>query len=82
LFFLNYLGPCVGGQKFWTIREKANKLISEAKKVVSVLEEALIILAFMKYWKRWNSSGTAIWTYSRAGVTAISTWGGCSLRSI
>jgi hypothetical protein len=43
--FSNDLVPCVAGRKVWTQREKANKLISEAKKVVSVLDEAFPILA-------------------------------------
>jgi hypothetical protein len=38
-YFFDHLVPCVAGQKVWTQREKANKLISEAKKVVSVLDK-------------------------------------------
>jgi hypothetical protein len=34
-------------------------LISEAKKVVSVLDEAFTILALMNYWERWTGNGTA-----------------------
>jgi hypothetical protein len=34
------LVPCVAGQNVFTQREKANKLISEAKKVVLVLDKA------------------------------------------
>jgi hypothetical protein len=59
-YFFDHLVPCVAGQKVWTQREKANKLISEAKKVVSVLDEALTVLALKNYWKRWNNTGTAI----------------------
>jgi hypothetical protein len=33
-FLLKDLVPCVAGQKVWTLREKANTLISEAEKVV------------------------------------------------
>jgi hypothetical protein len=50
--FFDHLVPCVAGQKVWTQREKANKLISEAKKVVSILDEAFTVLALKNYWKR------------------------------
>jgi hypothetical protein len=44
------------------------KLISEAKKVVSVLDEAFTILALRtNYWERWTVNGTARWTYSKVG---------------
>jgi hypothetical protein len=33
-YFFDHLVPCVAGQKVWTQREKTNKLMSEAKKVV------------------------------------------------
>jgi hypothetical protein len=66
-YFIDHLVPCVTGRKVWTQREKANKLISKAKKVVSVLDEAFTILALKNYWKRWNNTGTAIWTDSRVG---------------
>jgi hypothetical protein len=42
-------------------------LISEAKKVVSVLDEAFTIIALMNYWERWIGNGTARWTDSKAG---------------
>jgi hypothetical protein len=35
------------------------KLISEAKKVVSVLDEAFTILALMNYREKWTGNGTA-----------------------
>jgi hypothetical protein len=38
-----------------SLREKASKLISEAKKVVYVLDEEFIILALRNYWERWAS---------------------------
>jgi hypothetical protein len=39
------------------------KLILEAKKVVSVLDEAFTILALTNYWEqRWTSNGRARWT--------------------
>jgi hypothetical protein len=44
-YFFDHLVPCVAGRKVWTQREKANKLISEAKKVVPVLDEAFTVLA-------------------------------------
>jgi hypothetical protein len=67
-FFFDDLVPCVTGRKVWTLREKAIKLISEAKKVVSVLDEAFTILALMNSWKRWTGKGkTARWTDSKAG---------------
>jgi hypothetical protein len=73
-FFFNDLVPCVAGRKVWTQREKANKLISEAKKVVSVLDEAFTVLALKNYWKRWNNTGTAIWTDSRVGNYQYMGW--------
>jgi hypothetical protein len=65
----------VAGQKVWTLREKAIKLISEAKKVVSMLDEAFTILALMNYTGR---GGLAMeW---QDGLTqrlvTISTWVG------
>jgi hypothetical protein len=59
-YFFDHLVPCVAGQKVWTQREKANKLILEAKKVVSVLDKTFTVLALKNYWKRWNNTGTAI----------------------
>jgi hypothetical protein len=73
-FFFNDLVPCVAGRKVWTQRERANKLISEAKKVVSVLDEAFTILALKNYWKRWKNTGTAIWTDSRVGNYQYMGW--------
>ena len=58
-FFFNELVPCVAGRKVWTLRERASKLISEAKRVVSVLDEAFVILALTNYWDRWTSQGMA-----------------------
>jgi hypothetical protein len=49
-------------------------LISEAKKVVSVLDEAYTILALMNYWERWTGSGTARWTDSKAGDYQYMGW--------
>jgi hypothetical protein len=42
-YFFDNLVPCVAGRKVWTQREKANKLILEAKKVVSILDEAFTV---------------------------------------
>jgi hypothetical protein len=65
----------VAGRKVWTLREKAIKLISEAKKVVSVLDEAFAILALMNYWERWTGKGkTARWTDSKAGNYQYMGW--------
>jgi hypothetical protein len=58
----------------WTLGEKAIKLISEAKKVVSVLDEAFTILALMNYWERWTGNGTARWTDSKAGNYQYMGW--------
>jgi hypothetical protein len=66
-YFFDHLVPCVADRKVWTQREKANKLISEAKKVVYVLDEVFTVLALKNYWKRWKNTGTAIWTDSRVG---------------
>jgi hypothetical protein len=72
--FFNDMVACVAGWKVWTQREKANKLISEAKKVVSVLDEVFTVLALKNYWKRWNNTGTAIWTDSRVGNYQYMGW--------
>ena len=72
--FFNDLVPCIAGRKVWTQQEKANKLISEAKKVVSVLDKVFTILALKNYWKRWNNTGTAIWTDSRVGNYQYMGW--------
>ena len=73
-FFFNELVPCVAGRKVWTLRERASKLISEAKRVVSVLDEAFVILALTNYWDRWTSQGMAKWTDSRAGNYQYMGW--------
>jgi hypothetical protein len=73
-FCFNDLVPCVAGWKIWTMREKANKLISEARKVVSVLDKAFTVLALKNYWKRWNNTGTAVWTDSRVGNYLYMGW--------
>jgi hypothetical protein len=73
-YFFDHLVPCAVGQKVWTQREKANNLISEANKVVSVLDEAFTVLALKNYWKRWNNTGTAIWTDSRVGNYQYMGW--------
>jgi hypothetical protein len=59
------LVPAVAGHKIWTPRQKAVRLISESKKVVSVLDEAFTILALENYWARWHEGATARWTDSR-----------------
>ena len=73
-FLFDDLVPCVAGRKVWTLREKAIKLISEAKKVVSVLDEAFTILALMNYWERWTGNGTARWPDSKAGNCQYMGW--------
>jgi hypothetical protein len=73
-FFFDDLVLCVAGRKVWTLREKAIKLISEAKKVVSVLDEAFTILALMNYWERWTGNGTARWTDSKSGNYQYMGW--------
>jgi hypothetical protein len=72
--FFDDLVPCVAGRKVWTLREKAIKLISEAKKVVYVLDETFTILALMNYWERWTGNGTARWTDSKAGNYQYMGW--------
>jgi hypothetical protein len=57
-----------------TQREKANKLISEAKKVVSVLDKAFTILVLKNYYKGWNDTGIAIWRDSRVGKYQYMGW--------
>jgi hypothetical protein len=49
-------------------------LISEAEKVVSVLDEAFTIFTLKNYWKRRNNTGTAIWTDSRVGNYQYMGW--------
>jgi hypothetical protein len=73
-FFFDDLVSCVAGRKVWTLRVKAVKLISEATKVVSVLDEAFTILALMNYWERWAGNGTARWTDSKAGNYQYMGW--------
>jgi hypothetical protein len=75
ILFFNHLVPCVAGRKVWTQQEKANKLRSEAKKVVLVLNEAFTVLALKNYWKkRWNDTGMALWTDSRVGNYQYMAW--------
>jgi hypothetical protein len=74
-FFFDDLFPCVlAGQKVWTLREKAMKLTSEAKKGASVLDEAFTILALTNYWERWTGNGRARWTDSKAGNYQYMGW--------
>jgi hypothetical protein len=73
-YFFDHLVPCVAGQKVWTQREKANKLISEAKKVVFVLDKAFTVLAL-------KTTGRGGITLERQygltqGLVTISTWAG------
>jgi hypothetical protein len=73
-YFFDHLVPCVAGRKVWTQREKANKLISEAKKVVYVLDKAFTVLAL-------KSTGRDGITLARLygltqGLVTISTWAG------
>ena len=72
--FFDELVPCVAGQKVWTLCEKATKKISEAGKIVSVLDKAFTILALTNYWDRWLHKGTAKWTDSRAGNYQYMGW--------
>jgi hypothetical protein len=73
-YFFDHLVPCVAGRKVWTQREKPNKLRSEAKKVVSVLDELFTVSALKNYLKRWNNTGMAIWTDSRVGNYQYMGW--------
>jgi hypothetical protein len=72
--FFDKLVPCVAGRKVWTVRERAAKTISEAKRIVSVLDEAFTILALENYWQRWFFGGTARWTDSRSGNYQFMGW--------
>ena len=72
--FFDELVPCVAGRKVWTIRAKATRLITESRKIVSVLDEAFTILALTNYWERWITGGTATWTDSRAGNYQYMGW--------
>jgi hypothetical protein len=73
-FVFDGLVPCVAGRKVWTLREKVIKLISEAKSVVSMLDETFTILALMNYWERWTSNGKARWSASKAGNHQYMGW--------
>jgi hypothetical protein len=72
--FFDQLLPCVAGRKVWTSREKAARVISESKKIVSVLDEAFTILALENYWDRWHFNNTARWTDSRQGNYQYMGW--------
>ncbi len=39
-----------------------------------MLDEAFTVLALENYWKRWNDTGTAIWTDSRVGNYQYMGW--------
>jgi hypothetical protein len=72
--FFDILVPAVAGRKIWTPRQKAVRLISESKKIVSVLDEAFTILALENYWARWHEGATARWTDSRSGNYQYMGW--------
>jgi hypothetical protein len=44
------LVPAVAGRKIWMPCQKAVRLISESKKIVSVLDKAFMILILENYW--------------------------------
>jgi len=73
-FFFDELVLCVAGLKIWTAAEKSSKLISEAKKIVTVLDEAFTILALENYWPRWTGNQKALWTDSRQGNYQYMGW--------
>ena len=73
-FFFDELVPCVAGLKVWTAAEKSSNLISQAKKVVTVLDEAFTILALENYWPRWMGNEKALWTDSRQGNYQYMGW--------
>ena len=73
-FFFDDLVPCVAGLKVWTAAEKSSKLISDPKKVVTVLDEAFTILALENYWPCWMSREKASWTDSRQGNYQYMGW--------
>ena len=39
-----------------------------------MLDKAFTVLALKNYWKRWNNTGTAIWTDSRVGNYQYMGW--------
>jgi hypothetical protein len=73
MFFDEFV-PCVAGRKVWTLREQATKLITKAKKIVSVTDEAFTILALENYWYRWTNKERARWTDNRAGNYQYQGW--------
>jgi hypothetical protein len=73
-FFFDELVPCVAGRKIWTRREKGARLISDSRKVISVLDKAWTILALENYWPRWINKGSAVWTDSRQGNYQYMGW--------
>jgi hypothetical protein len=56
--YFDILVPAVAEHKIWTEHKKAVRLISESKKVVSVLDEAFTILALENYWACWHEGAT------------------------
>jgi hypothetical protein len=77
--FFDKLLPAVAGRKVWTARDRATKTISEAAKLVTVLDEAFLILALENYWPRWSSMHltskvSTLWTDNRSGNYQYMGW--------
>ncbi len=77
--FFDKLLPAVAGRKLWTARDRATKTISEATKLVTVLDEAFLILALENYWPRWSTMHlpakvSTLWTDNRSGNYQYMGW--------
>jgi hypothetical protein len=65
----------LGVPHFWYLWLNCQTTVTfNTKRVVSVLDEAFTVLALKNYWKRWNNTGTAIWTDSRVGNYQYMGW--------
>jgi hypothetical protein len=83
--FFDKLLPAVAGRKVWTARDRATKTISEATQLVSVLDEAFLILALENYWPRWSTMDlptkrSTLWTDNRSGNYQYMGWADAAYR--
>jgi hypothetical protein len=83
--FFDKLLPAVAGRKLWTARDRATKTISEATKLVTVLDEAFLILALENYWPRWSTIHQTVkvstqWTDNRSGNYQYMGWADAAYR--
>jgi hypothetical protein len=78
--FFHKLLPAVMGRKVWTARDRAMKTISEAMKLVTVLDKAFLNnLALENYWPCWSSLHlltrvSTLWTDNRSSNYQYMGW--------